>query len=117
MGGCWGLGTSHITVVCSSAVAALALCPGVQQGEISGLSPFRSCIQSTWGFFALWFYTDGPALESGGLSCRHRKTCRNQDSSSFGRTVVMLAAPGSLSLRHALGSRTRQQSKKQHKAP
>lgn len=29
-GGAWNSGTSHITVVCSSPVAALALCSGVQ---------------------------------------------------------------------------------------
>lgn len=55
MGGCWGLGTSHITVVCTSAGATFALCPRVQQGEISVLSPFRFCIQSTWFFFPFGF--------------------------------------------------------------
>lgn len=68
-------------------------------------------------FFPLWFYTDGPALASGGLSCRHREMCRNQDSSSSGQMVVMLAASGSLSLHPTLGSRTRQQTKEGHKAP
>lgn len=72
-----GWGTSHTPVVCNLPAAALALCPEVQQGEVSGISPFRCCIESTWGF-PIWFHSDNPALESRRPSCRHRETCRNQ---------------------------------------
>lgn len=70
-GGCWGPGTSHshVAVVCSCPDAAFGLCPRVQQGEFSALSPFRS---SPPRFFPLLFYTVSPSLGCGALSCRHR---------------------------------------------
>lgn len=72
-----GLGhITHTPMVCNFPAAALVLCTEVQQ-EISGLSPFRFCIQSAWGF-PIWFHSDNPALESRGLGCRHRETCRSQ---------------------------------------
>ena len=61
------------------------------------------------------FHTDGSDLESRGLSCGRRELCRHWDSSSLGQTVAMLAAPGSLSLHPALGSRTQQQRKRGRK--
>lgn len=95
-----GWDTSHTRVVCNFPAAALVLCP-----EISGLSPFRSRIQSTWGF-PTWFHSDKPALESRG----HRETCRNQQQLCW--MAVTLRAPVSPSLHPALGSRSQQQSEK-----
>lgn len=112
------LGLGHITPY-----SGLQLCGGCTHSALghregkSVVSALSDLVFSPPGFFPLWFYTDGPALEGRGLSCRHREMWRNQDSSSFGWLAVMLAAPGSPSLRSALGSRTRQQSKKGHKAP
>lgn len=108
-----GWGNSYTPVVCNFPAAALVLCPEVQQGVISGPSPFRSCIQSTWGF-PLWFHSDNSALESRGLSCRHREMCRIQQQLCWDGCDTCSTCQ---SLHPALGSRSQQQSKKGHKAP
>lgn len=48
---------------------------GCSEGK-SLVSALSDLVFSPPGFFPLWFYTDGPAVESRGLSCRQRETYR-----------------------------------------